>query len=564
MDANKSGDIIDYWNLRALGKQVIPVPKHLKDNDFLRDIVIEFLRGVRRPDQDNPGIYHYASIVKSRHLPPEEMLAFARSLHIEKEADHAPTEPYFVLQNWYPRIWDEEAGERDSADDVFGEQRNIDFKNAQRTVQFTPISPGFMRKYVTHGAPRCANEIGFRFYGSDQLLAEALPRSSGDNLVRAVIGLASRRSHWRVGRNGLVKLVERDHSEHWNIPLAQDVFFAWLKDRGWSAELSTSGLIARQVFTQFEGQIGPLANEKLLNFFEHMNGGPGEEREIPVAEVKSRLKEMTSSVHIHDFLISKNVFRVGAKVRCPHCARNSWHALDGINEQMVCPKCLNSYPAPGNIDGAVWSYKTAGPFSIRGHADGAYCVLLSIDFFESFRLGSIETTPALSFRAKDPDGNELEADFGLLWQESSFRGVVEGVVFGECKTFGLFERKDFQRMKKLAKEFPGAILAFCTLRPQLSRNEINEIAKIARAGRRYWKSGRPINPVLILTANELLTMWGPPQCWEQLGFKERFRNLFGLLSVCNATQQIYLQMPAWENQWHDESERRRIRRIKGR
>lgn len=562
MDANHTGDVIDYWNLRALGKQVIPVPKHLKNDDSLRKIVIDFLRSARRPRRENPTIYRYASMIKGRHVTAEEMHEFGLSLDVRRENDEAPSEPYFVYQNWYPRIWDNLERQRDAAADIFGERKSVDFNDTRLEVQFTPIRPRFMRKYIYHGEPRCANEIAFRFYGADQLLAEALPRSGGDNLVRALISFAGRRSHWRIGRNGLVKLVEHDRSEHWSIPLAQDVFFAWLKDHGWSAELFNSGLIARQLLTQFEGRIGVLANEKLLKFFEHMNGGPVEEREMPVAEVKSRLKEMTSSSHFHDYLVSKNVFRVGAKVRCPHCSRNSWHSLDDISQQMICPKCLNNYPAPGNIDSAVWSYKTAGPFSIRGYADGAYTVLLSINFFDGFRLHTIKTTPALSFRAKDKQRVELEADFGLLWQETSFRGVVEGIVFGECKTFGVFERRDFQRMTRLARQFPGAVLAFCTLRPHLNRNELNEIAKIARAGRKYWKDDRPINPVLILTANELLARWGPPECWEQIGYKDRFRNTLGLLSVCNATQQIYLNMPPWEHQWHDESGRRRIRRIR--
>ena len=44
----------------------------------------------------------------------------------------------------------------------------------------------------------------------------------------------------------------------------------------------------------------------------------------------------------------------------------------------------------------------------------------------------------------------------------------DGLVFGECKTYGLFQKKDFDRMSYLAKSFPGAILVFSTLRKTLT------------------------------------------------------------------------------------------------
>jgi len=141
-----------------------------------------------------------------------------------------------------------------------------------------------------------------------------------------------------------------------------------------------------------------------------------------------------------------------------------------------------------------------------------------------------------------------------------FGVIAEGAIFGECKTYGKFEKKDFARMKKIATNFPGAILAFCTLRKQLDKNEVQEISKIAKAGRKYWKSERPINPVLVLTGNEIMSMWGPPQCWKDMGLSEKFERVYGLLDLCDATQQIYLKLPSWHHTWQEEWERKRTRR----
>lgn len=558
MDTNKYSDIIDYWNLRALGRQVVPIPKGLKDDQELKDVVINFLRSSRKPWKHNPQVYDYASFIRSRNVSMEEMEGYAKSLGINK-----PNEHYYALQHWYPRIWDEWARDKDAAepDDIFGDEKTIEFNDVKRRVQFSTVLPEFVFKHAGYGEPRCANEINFRFYGEDEFLAQVFPKSNGDNFIRAISSLASFRGNWRVGRNGLVRLVKYDHTEHWDIPLAQDVFFSCLKDVGWEAQLSTPGLITKQIFTQLEGMVRPLANEDLLGLFEHMNGGPINERELSVGEVKNKLKQISPRRNLHDYLISKNVFRIGAKIQCPHCLRNSWYSLNDIKEQLACPKCLNSYPAIGNIDDNVWCYKTAGPFSIPGYADGGYCVSLAIDNFSEHRLHSLRITPSFSFTAKDSNGNDLEADFGALWQESTFKGVTEGIMFGECKTFGVFEKKDFQRMRGIAKQFPGAVLVFCTLRKELNKDEIKEIAKIAKAGRKHWKSEKPINPVLILTGNEILSDWGPPQCWEGMELSKKFDNLYGLLDICNATQQIYLNLPSWHDFWHEEFEKRRSNKI---
>jgi len=182
-------------------------------------------------------------------------------------------------------------------------------------------------------------------------------------------------------------------------------------------------------------------------------------------------------------------------------------------------------------------------------------VLLAIDFFDD-HLHSLKITPALSFESKDQNGAQLEADFGILWQESLFGEVMDGVIWGECKTFGTFEQKDYKKMRLLAKQFPGSILAFCTLRTDLSQKEIKEITKIAKAGRKQWKNERPKNPVLILTGNELMDIFGPPHCWKKK-HGNKYDRVYGLLDIADATQQIYLNLPSWKEEWYKEYEERK-------
>lgn len=188
--------------------------------------------------------------------------------------------------------------------------------------------------------------------------------------------------------------------------------------------------------------------------------------------------------------------------------------------------------------------------------------MLALDFFNNRKLHTLLTTPSLSFIARASGKKDIEADFALFWQDSIFGEQRNGIAFGECKTYGEFQKKDFERMKYIAATFPGAVLVFATLRKKLEQREVRAITSITRAGRKFWKNERPINPVFILTGNELLSHHGPPYCWEDMGLKAKFDRVSGLLKVCDVTQQIYLGLPSWETAWHEQWEKRRMKRAK--
>jgi hypothetical protein len=60
----------------------------------------------------------------------------------------------------------------------------------------------------------------------------------------------------------------------------------------------------------------------------------------------------------------------------------------------------------------------------------------------------------MSFNAEHAaTGKHLEADFGILWQDTAFGDTQEGVLFAECKSYNEFERKDFERMEMIAGHF---------------------------------------------------------------------------------------------------------------
>jgi hypothetical protein len=42
--------------------------------------------------------------------------------------------------------------------------------------------------------------------------------------------------------------------------------------------------------------------------------------------------------------------------------------------------------------------------------------------------------------------------------------------------------------------------------------------------------------------------------------RKKFDRAFGLLGLCDATQQIYLNLPSWHIEWHQQWEEKRERR----
>jgi len=570
MDATKVQDIIDYWNLRALGKQVIPVPKQLQNDPHLLEFVIGFINSHNRPSKYNTQIYDFATIIKARNCNKNEMDEYVSTikLNIKRSPSLKPFNPILSCQYMYPRIWDNRARDKDGAvsDDFYGDENTIEIPEMHDLkVNFHPLFPKFADSHSYNVEHRCANEINFRFYGEKEFLAEVFPKATGENLIRTISGATSFRN-WRVGRNGLVRFVKNDYIEHWNIPQSERIVFAWLADQGWSPKLSPPGLLAKQIYRMVDGNLNWLANEKLIKFLNDMSGDLKDEkqktknkktkknnkqiiiqeRDKEIGYVKSCIKKM-ANWDLYEHLISIGVFKIGLKVQCPNCTRKPWFPLNEIKEIFTCPKCLNTFSAVGNIDKRNWSYKTAGPFSFHNYADGAYTVLLAINFLSELRM-NLQTSPVLSFIAESKDHRKMEADFAMFWKQSAFGEEMPGLLFAECKTYGEFKIKDYNRMRLIAKNFSGAVLAFCTLNKSLTKKEIKSISSIAKAGRKYWKEEYPRNPILILTGTELFSKWGPPYCWEDAGIKKKFENARGLLDLCDATQQIYLNLKSWETE----------------
>ena len=268
-------------------------------------------------------------------------------------------------------------------------------------------------------------------------------------------------------------------------------------------------------------------------------------------------------------LINYKILKGGVNLQCPECAQHTWYALDDLSDRVTCERCLEKFDFPivRPISKDNWHLRTIGPFSVENYAQGGYSVALSLRFFADHQL-STEMTWIPSFSIKKKDSMSIEADFGIFLSQGRLDEIKSPVViFGECKSFfDEFTNKDINRMKQMADNFPGSVIAFCILRPTLTVREKKIIAKLARRGRKHFKAERWLNPVLILTGIELFSDFGPPSCWKDKGvpcntFADNWHVRDGIQELCNATQQMHLGIESYWK-WYEQKRQKKLSKNK--
>lgn len=558
LDPSSFLDVVDFWNLRAVGRKVLPIPKTLGSDKFLMKLAKDFIEDSFWVSEHN-SFPHCIDVIPSTSSEQDEVNKFIDSLGVVRNKDG---ERMISMHTSYPRIWDEWARDKDGVeprDITFGSEKDDEIGIRQDNISLPVSVPEDFKPQFT-GNPIFANEISYNIYGGLEKYAEAFPHPAGKILIRE-IGETGGYKDWRIGKNGLVKLIDSSYKPHWSLPVAEKIFKAWLEDNGWKLEMSSTGKLTKELFKQINGWSHGLADKDLINLLEEMSGGTnGEGKDKKVGDIKDRMKQMFGNEDRLEKFIELEIFTLGIKAQCPNCQRNSWYELEKLARQLDCPKCLSPFKAIDSLSKSHWSYKTVGPLSVSNHSDGAICVVLSVELFSHRNMSSVQITPIYSFNASNPkSGRLLEADFAFLWRDTAFGDTSEGVAFGESKSFNEFKRADFKRMRLLAKDFPGAVIIFSTFREELTKNELKELKKFTAFGNKIWKNDRPINPALILTGKELFSFDRPPYCWDEAEQKQ-YRDIYGILDLAKATQQKYLGIKGWDTTWYEESVKKRERK----
>jgi hypothetical protein len=564
LDATSTLDVIDYWNLRAARWNILPIPRQSGSSEAAKNRAREFIERKYYPLRGNPKIFNQAVILKSRSITESELKEYGNSLGVSRSDKSG--EPKFTYQPWFPRIWDEWARDKDGVEPHALEVLNrTDDIHGGDQLKFRTVDPEHASQYVMHAKARFANAIAFRVHSDDALYAEVIPEGDSINLTRAIkaIGL----DEWRFSRTGPIYLASYlKGSVSFALPSAEDAFEQWLRSKGWTATISTPGRIAGQMLKQLGGpwNISLISSDGMIRLLAKLESGKPMRFETlrgKLDKISQASKYSQKADRIISRLIGTQMLQLGIEVQCPVCNQRSWYSVKDADYELRCVNCLERFSLPAHSPAdIVWSYRTIGPFSLPSKAYGAYTVLLTMRFFK--QILDYPVTPLLSFEAKK--GNiDIEADLGMFVRETHFGQTRVELLFAECKTFSGFEKEDVVRMGKLATCFPGAILIFATLQESLTEQEKNILRPLINKGRRYWKSERPYNPVLILTGTELFGNLRPEYVWKDNDNAHRLmaaeiRGHASLLELCDRTQQLYLGMKPWHDWLKQKWERKKI------
>lgn len=564
-DATSPLDVIDYWNLRAAGYQVIPIPLQSANSHHCKELARNLINESYQPRRHQPDWFYRATVQRSRAVSEKAVEDFCISLQLP--LGQVGNEPKYLIRHWYPRIWDAWAREntQEKILSPYSHEIDLPIPEGETSMELRAQQPAIKRFGEYTGEPKFANDFSFRFYGSKEPMAEVLPYGSKE--LSTAIGRTGY-FNWRFSESGPVFLARMSEDLIFlELPKAESVMTEWLKERGWQVELSTSGRMATQLVKQLGGTwgISSLAKVEVIKLLSELEREGG----LPFPAVVEKLKAGPDKIdkHFRPALLLKRLIEIsalllGVKLQCPFCTRHNWYSVDTIKYKVRCKFCLSDFDLPVHDPREIaWTYRAHGPFA-SSNAQGAFTVLLLLRFLSGTHDRGV--TPLFSYTAKKGK-KELEADLTCLYRPSTWRSTRADVVHAECKTFNSFEKADFERMKFLAEEFPGSVLVFASLKTGLSKGEASAIRAIVQTQRRKRLRRQPSSHVVVLTGVELLSERGVPSCWEGKGEPQEklisgHRSFQELAELADATQQIYLGLPGWFEWSESEREKRHARK----
>jgi len=544
MDPYNYYDIIDFWNLRAMGWKILPIAKQSAQTNKYIELASRFVNHYLDIFRKYGHHDTKLDIMKSRGTPKQDFELFADALNIkEKKRGERP----FVIRNYkYPRIYNEWARTRDGVGfcNLYSKTEKQEFSEDSIFVPIKSTDPEFKITPNKKYNPLFANLISMRFFGTKEPYAQIIPKSKPEIIYSLGLGYSN---NCRMSNQGPLRLIsEPNNLDHLQIPKAEDIFIRWLWQHGWECKLSSSGQLIKQMLLQLNGIYGTelIANEVLIraigvingqrrNLENNENDDNGKNDRLLKEQVKigffknsivekkgindqkflGLMSKAANSEPIHkdrEYFIKQrlkvNMFKLGLNIKCQQCGRSSWYSLEDVNYKMKCKSCENTIDIfTYDTKELEWAYQTSGTFHNTNYSDGAFPILLTLRLFSM--IFNYHITPLLSFDGEKKN-KKIEVDLGLFLRKSFDDLGEANLLFAECKTFNYFKRKDVERIAEIGLEFPGAILAFITLNNKLTEREKKLIISLENKERKKQRLLKPHNFILILTGNELFSNIG--------------------------------------------------------
>jgi len=199
---------------------------------------------------------------------------------------------------------------------------------------------------------------------------------------------------------------------------------------------------------------------------------------------------------IFDYLVKRELLLPGIKFRCSSCQENNWIPLNAFKKEYICLFCRENNKLKIQPEKANWKYRANGLISLPGGGYGSIAVVLAIwrlSHLAYHYSANAHAFTSITLRDRIKRRQTYEVDYLFLVTESS--GGYK-LVLGEAKggERNSFERKEFTKILKIASRFKiKPFLCFTTLNDSFNKMEKEQMKKIQSKG----------YPVIALTSQEI-------------------------------------------------------------
>ncbi|MBO6881447.1 hypothetical protein [Winogradskyella sp.] len=503
IDHTNNLDIIDYWNLRALGWKIVPIPISKMNSASYRELIIYILK--EREQNDRGFKLKIADVLIAGGNKRTPVRKYIDTL-IKKEKIGI-TVPE---QNWFPRLWHDDY-ETLKYDFVYCPQIYIDSVDENLTSE--------KGDYISFNLPKLPFETKFTNSGLFKTNVSLSYWEDEGKYAEVITGITTRDWHiitksfgftdeWKISKNGIFKYVNHQNDRaSFYLPESSIFFNKFFANKGISIKQTASGKLGYKVLKNIGGVHGAnlfsTTNAiKIIELFENGKIVSHEELTGKINRYKP-YPEFKNPRDVIDLFLRKQIIEFGINIQCTVCEQRTFYLPKELNDKLKCSICRSTFSLPRNDpkNTLKFVYRGVGPFSRNNKVDGLLSVFLTIRLFKLDLSDGIERISFIfDFDAKKGD-NDFEVDLAVLSKSYKYNNRIESFIC-ECKTFKSINKKDYLRLKFFGEQMVGTTLVVATLKSEFSDEEKVLLKRLVNDFRT--SNFDTTNPVLLLTGNELI------------------------------------------------------------
>jgi len=445
-------DLVDFWNLRASGHDMVFVPYESLDKvATISQIFSKNAKEKSKEDRFHNGISLWRSgslgLDNSRAMEVLEKLGIEKGLTMLHNASSPIT---WNGLNEHPI--ELKLSEKQIVASVDHTKYDTDQVNFQ-----LPTLPTDGDDFYKHRRQHLAMHIRplTEFAYEDSTLK--LPNLPDlNNWYSHKIAFAS--DDVRVKEDGLVIVVDTYDASKSLYPISNDEIIKKLFERaGIKAEDSQAGLITKKVIEQMGGLEGcrvfkiPGVRKLIRSLGQNDLIIRSTAKQIirdidPETDVSSfvahqdlhiqaRTRPVLTPDETFDYMLRLGMFQAGLKLTCPSCQLKPWLAIDKLHINAKCEYCGASVEIISQLKDRDWHFRKSGLFGADNNQEGAIPVILALHLMSHLSSSDqFSHTTALKLDAPS-EGLDCETDLVVLGRSRSVMGEDHlAIAIGEMKS----------------------------------------------------------------------------------------------------------------------------------